>query len=79
MDVRGSLIALRWYVAPALTGDEREDLEIVGTEVLADFPDSYSLEEDFVVVHDTSMPLQTAGIWVLLQRGFRTTEPTTTQ
>ncbi|XAY06007.1 hypothetical protein DSM112329_02868 [Paraconexibacter sp. AEG42_29] len=65
-------ITLTFYVAPDTTPDERDDLSVVGTEVIADFADDFTLEEHILVVADISQRLGTVGFWVYLQRGFRT-------
>lgn len=74
VDLRDKLIVLTFYVAPDLSEDEREDLTIAGTEVTADFSDSYRIHEEFIAVQEPQQPLRTEGTWVLLQRGFLTAE-----
>ena len=71
-DLRDKTVILTWYVAPGLSEDEHEDLLVAGTEVIADYPDGYSIEENFVEVTDLARPLPTRGVFVLLQRGFDT-------
>ena len=68
----GDVVILTWYVDPAMTEEEREDLRIAGAEVIADSPDQTRIEERFVEVSETSVPLPTAGDWIYLRRGFRT-------
>jgi hypothetical protein len=70
--IEDQLIVLTWYVAPEMTKTEREDLQVAGTEVIAQFPDGFRIEERFVEVPDRSSALPTTGSWVVLQRGFRT-------
>jgi hypothetical protein len=70
----GNQITLTWYVAPGLTEDERDDLSAAGSEVIADFPDDYRIDECFIDVNNRDTLLKTVGHWVFLQRGFRTIE-----
>ena len=41
------------------TEDEVEDLQVIDTEVIADFTDSFLIEDRFVRVADSAEPLQT--------------------
>jgi hypothetical protein len=41
--------------------------------VIADYPDTATLDERFVPVVDKRAPLQTAGIWVVLRSRLTTT------
>ncbi len=66
-------IALTFYVAADLTDEERDDLTTVGTMVLGDYPDDFTIHEEFVIA-TVGTPLRTRGDWVLLQRGFLTVE-----
>jgi hypothetical protein len=68
-ELHDDLIVLTWYVRPGMPEDEREDLEIAGTNVIADFPEPFHIDERFVDVVDPSKPLPTAGEWVFLRRG----------
>ena len=68
------VITLTFYVAAEATEGEREDLRVVGAEVIAGFTDNFAIEETFHQVEQTDEPLRTAGDWVYLQRGFRTVE-----
>ena len=72
--LRGKTVVLTFYIAENATEDEVEDLQVVGTEVIADFTDSFLIEDRFVRVADSAEPLQTVGEWVYLQRGFSTVE-----
>ncbi len=69
------VLVLTWYVAPDLTEDELEGLQVAGTEITASCTEDHfdDIEERFIEVTDRSTPLRAAGMWVLLQRGFRTT------
>ena len=71
-DLRDDLVVLTWYVAAFMPADEREDLQAAATEVIADYPEGYDIDERFVEVADPSMPLRTTGAWTFLRRGFRT-------
>jgi hypothetical protein len=42
--------------------------------VIADFPDDFRTDEEFITVAGPRKPLRTKGTWVLLQRGFLTVE-----
>lgn len=68
-DLQGDLVVLTWYVAPNIARDEREDLQIAGTDVIADFDSGARLDERFVEVADPAQPLPTVGEWVFLRRG----------
>ena len=68
-DLQGDLVVLTWYVAPNMPEDEREDLQIAGTEVIADFGSGARLDERFVEVADRAQPLPAVGEWVFLRRG----------
>jgi hypothetical protein len=72
VDVRNGTVVVTWYIARGISGDERESLEVAGTEIIADFPSDVGLDEQFIEVRDTSAPLPTVGTWVFLRRGFRT-------
>ena len=74
VDLREKLVVLTFYVAPDLSTDERDDLTVAGTAVIADFPDDHLVREDLIAVEDPREPLRTEGTWVLLQRGFLTVE-----
>jgi len=71
-DLQGDLVVLTWYVAPNMPEDEREDLQIAGTEVIADFGSDARIEERFVEVSDPAQPLPSVGEWVFLRRGHTT-------
>lgn len=73
-EVDGKTVIVTWYVAAKMPDDERQTLQVAGTEVIADFPGDFDIDERFVEVRDPAIPLQTAGEWVLLQRGFLTTQ-----
>ncbi len=47
-DLRDELIILTWYVEPDMPEDEREALEVAGSEVIADFPSSFGIDERFI-------------------------------
>jgi hypothetical protein len=69
--VRDAAIMLTFYVAAEMTDEEHEDLAGVGTEVIADFTDNFTIDETFHTVNDAREPLPTVGDWVYLQRGFQ--------
>ena len=71
-DLRDDAVVLTWYVAAGMPPDEREDLQVAATEVIADYPEGYHVDERFVEVADPSTPLTTMGAWTFLRRGFRT-------
>jgi hypothetical protein len=64
------LIVVTWYVRPGIPEDEREDLLVAGTEIIADYPAPYRIDERFVEIADPPSPLPTAGEWVFLRRDF---------
>ena len=66
-------VVLTWYVRPGMPEEERDDLGIAGTEVIADFPAPFTIDERFVEVVDPSSALRTVGEWVFLRRGFTVT------
>jgi hypothetical protein len=65
-------VLLTLYIAETASEEEVEDLRVVGTEVIADFSESFVVDDRFVPVADLDEPLPTVGDWVYLQRGFRT-------
>jgi hypothetical protein len=72
--VETPVITLTFYVASTATEDEIEDLRVVGSEVIADFTDNFTIEDTFHSVVHRDEPLRTTGTWVHRQRGFRTVE-----
>jgi len=71
-DLRDKTVVLTWYVAAVMPEEERQDLQVAATEVIADYPDGYLIDERFVEIADPSTPLTTTGAWTFLRRGFRT-------
>jgi hypothetical protein len=72
VDQRAERIALTFYVAPDITDDERDDLTSAGAMVIGDYPTTFALDEQFIVVEDERRPLRAQGTRVLLQRGLTT-------
>lgn len=58
------MVTLTWYLATSVSADEREDLSVAATEVIADFEGNWRVDERYVVVDDLSRPLPCCGEWV---------------
>ena len=58
------MVTLTWYLATSVSADEREDLSVAATEVIADFEGNWHVDERYVVVDDQSRPLPCLGEWV---------------
>jgi len=57
VELRGTQICFRAVFDAAHTPDNREMLSVAATEVIADFPAGYTIDEDYVVVN-ADTPIQ---------------------
>lgn len=71
--LRGRHIEIRGYFSPFPTEDDLEQLQFVGAEVIADFPEGYTIEERCVSA-DESEP-EMLDFWAFKRRSERKSEP----
>jgi hypothetical protein len=50
--LKGQLVQVRAYVAGKVTQDDLERISCIGGEVIADFPEGYTIEESCISVND---------------------------
>jgi hypothetical protein len=64
----GQEIEVEVFAECHLSLDQKEDMEIVGTEIGADFPISVSVKVK--IVENAQSPLRGSGAWVFVRSGY---------
>jgi hypothetical protein len=56
------------YFLDCVTEEDRELIRCVGTEVIADFPEEYSIEESCLSIEESKLKMLDS--WAFLRKGY---------
>jgi hypothetical protein len=63
----GAIIRLRFYLDGPVSDEDRDAMQVVGSEVIADFPDATRIEEE-ILRRDAPQPMECLEAWAYYRR-----------